>query len=489
PREPTGRERPRGRAAGHTVLRGRLAQPRGGGRRLRANATRRRRPQRRMAELRLLLPARGERERRPLDGARRGVDHLPPRPARRSGRPHPGDRRQRVVRPGEPVPRPALAGRRVRLGTAAHPRQRGRRETRAVRPRLPCRAAYPGARGALHRRDRGARMRAEDQTVASDLDELSPSRPWDDAPVLLALGAILLAAVWSVVLLTATPGDDSAEAGFARDMADHHAQAVEMAEIVRDRTADPEIRILATDIALTQQAQIGQMQGWLQAWDVPMAGTEPAMAWMGMPSSGPMPGMATREEVASLGALPEPEMDAAFLRLMIRHHQGGVMMAEGIVARTDRPEVLRLAGTVIAAQRAEISAMQQMLRDRGLPEVPRPGAGSTAQGGGGCGPAWRQHRSPPGPPGASPRSRAWRRARSSTPPSPPSTSPSRRPTACSSPPAPARWRSPRRGSWRGRHGRLRSSGLRSPSSCSSSTRRSGSSLRPAPTRPSRSIRS
>jgi len=215
-------------------------------------------------------------------------------------------------------------------------------------------------------------MRAEDQTVASDLDELSPSRPWDDAPVLLALGAILLAAVWSVVLLTATPGDDSAEAGFARDMADHHAQAVEMAEIVRDRTADPEIRILATDIALTQQAQIGQMQGWLQAWDVPMAGTEPAMAWMGMPSSGPMPGMATREEVASLGALPEPEMDAAFLRLMIRHHQGGVMMAEGIVARTDRPEVLRLAGTVIAAQRAEISAMQQMLRDRGLPEVPPP---------------------------------------------------------------------------------------------------------------------
>jgi uncharacterized protein (DUF305 family) len=43
----------------------------------------------------------------------------------------------------------------------------------------------------------------------------------------------------------------------------HHAQAVEMAEIVRDRTENPQTRTLATDIALTQQAQIGQMQGWL----------------------------------------------------------------------------------------------------------------------------------------------------------------------------------------------------------------------------------
>jgi hypothetical protein len=59
------------------------------------------------------------------------------------------------------------------------------------------------------------------------------------------------------------PGDGSAEAGFARAMMVHHAQAVGMAEIVRDKTENEDVRILATDIALTQQAQIGQMQGWL----------------------------------------------------------------------------------------------------------------------------------------------------------------------------------------------------------------------------------
>ncbi len=48
--------------------------------------------------------------------------------------------------------------------------------------------------------------------------------------VLLAAGALYLwATSWP-------PGEGSAEAGFARDMMVHHAQAVEMAEIVRDGT-------------------------------------------------------------------------------------------------------------------------------------------------------------------------------------------------------------------------------------------------------------
>jgi uncharacterized protein (DUF305 family) len=51
----------------------------------------------------------------------------------------------------------------------------------------------------------------------------------------------------------------------------HHAQAVEMAEIVRDRTQSDDIRILASDISLTQQAQIGIMQGCTSVRMVAMA--------------------------------------------------------------------------------------------------------------------------------------------------------------------------------------------------------------------------
>ena len=66
-----------------------------------------------------------------------------------------------------------------------------------------------------------------------------------------------------MLLASVPPGNDSAEAGFARDMIVHHAQAVQMAEIVRDKTNSDDMRLLAADISLTQQGQIGIMQGWL----------------------------------------------------------------------------------------------------------------------------------------------------------------------------------------------------------------------------------
>jgi Domain of unknown function (DUF305) len=72
---------------------------------------------------------------------------------------------------------------------------------------------------------------------------------------ILSLAFVIMAglALW-LFFATRLPGDDSAEAGFTRDMMVHHAQAVEMAEIVRDKTESEDIGTLAPDIALTQQA-------------------------------------------------------------------------------------------------------------------------------------------------------------------------------------------------------------------------------------------
>lgn len=145
----------------------------------------------------------------------------------------------------------------------------------------------------------------------------------------------------------------------------HHAQAVEMAEIVRDRTEDPEIRLLATDIALTQQGQIGQMQGWLAVWGLPMTGVEPRMAWMGESMDGPMPGMATPGEIQELNELPPEEADIRFLQLMIPHHRAALSMAEAALEGTNRPEVEQLANGIVATQQTEIETMQEMLQSRG----------------------------------------------------------------------------------------------------------------------------
>ena len=187
--------------------------------------------------------------------------------------------------------------------------------------------------------------------------------------VMAPLAIVPLGVGWAVRPVSAQdwPDQDSADAGFAYDMIRHHAQAVEMAMILYRRTDDELLSVMAYDIALTQQAQIGMMIGWLDVWGLPRTSAKPAMAWMGHPIDGPMPGMATSDEVASLRELPVDEMEAQFLRLMIRHHLGGVLMAEVGEPLLETDQARELAAAIVASQRAEIDQMQQMLEERGLP--------------------------------------------------------------------------------------------------------------------------
>ena len=197
---------------------------------------------------------------------------------------------------------------------------------------------------------------------------MATKTPRDAGPLilLLAAAATLFAALALWLYLTnAEPGDGSAEAGFARDMSVHHAQAVEMAEIVRDKTESEEVRIMAADMALTQQGQIGRMQGWLEVWNLPATGAEPTMFWMGHPTEGRMPGMASPEEIERLQKASPEEADKMFFRLMIPHHQAAVPMAEAVIEETDRPEVENLAGAIAASQKGEIEVMKEMLEERG----------------------------------------------------------------------------------------------------------------------------
>ena len=101
---------------------------------------------------------------------------------------------------------------------------------------------------------------------------------------LFAAGLVVVVVVGAAGLLigrgSACPRDDSAEAGFARDMATHHAQAVDMSFVVRDKSSDHELRTLASDIIVTQSTQRGIFMGWLQQWGLPQSSARPRMAWM-----------------------------------------------------------------------------------------------------------------------------------------------------------------------------------------------------------------
>ncbi|MFF7978952.1 DUF305 domain-containing protein [Streptomyces sp. NPDC007901] len=167
------------------------------------------------------------------------------------------------------------------------------------------------------------------------------------------------------------PSADGADAGFARDMAVHHQQAVEMSYVIRDRTTNTDVRRLAYDIAQTQANQRGMLLGWLDLWDLPKVSAKPPMSWMGMgdmPERGDgslMPGMATDTELKKLGTLNGKQAEIFYLQLMTDHHKGGIHMAEGCVAKCTVEVEKNLAQGMVDAQQSELATMKQMLKERG----------------------------------------------------------------------------------------------------------------------------
>jgi len=173
-----------------------------------------------------------------------------------------------------------------------------------------------------------------------------------------------------------TPGNASAEAGFARDMQVHHAQAIEMAMEIYRKTEDDELRVLSYDIATSQGGQRGEMFDWLVQWGLPQSGG-PMMAWMSESDAGhdhggsgaeemtddqarEAMGMASADEIAALEAATGQEADCLFLELMIRHHEGTIPMAAAVIELGSEPRVLEVAGSIEAGQTAEIDAMTSM---------------------------------------------------------------------------------------------------------------------------------
>jgi uncharacterized protein (DUF305 family) len=190
---------------------------------------------------------------------------------------------------------------------------------------------------------------------------------------LAGLAAVaLLALTYASGLVSANafaPGENSVEAGFARDMSLHHAQAVEMGMLAYAKATNPEVKNEGYDIALTQQGQIGAMKAWLDKWHVSRAGDAP-MSWMPngtkeLTADGRMPGMATDAELTKLNSVTGKDFDILFCQLMIRHHLGGIHMVDAALKLSDNADVVSLAKSIKEGQQREITIFQNLLTQMG----------------------------------------------------------------------------------------------------------------------------
>jgi uncharacterized protein (DUF305 family) len=145
-------------------------------------------------------------------------------------------------------------------------------------------------------------------------------------------------------------------------MIGHHAQAVEMVELLKTRTASEDLKKLALRIEVSQLDEINMMQRWLQD----RGQAAPDVHAMHMHGATLMPGMLTAEEMAQLAAAKGPEFDRLFLLGMIKHHGGAITMVEELFATPgagQESEIFAFASDVDADQRMEIDRMGAMLRE------------------------------------------------------------------------------------------------------------------------------
>jgi uncharacterized protein (DUF305 family) len=163
-------------------------------------------------------------------------------------------------------------------------------------------------------------------------------------------------------------GATPADVKFMQGMIHHHAQAIDMTELLKTRTGSEDMKKLGMRIQVSQTDEIKMMQRWLQAHGQdapdPHAMHMPGMIMPGMDHGPMMAGMLTPEEMVKLAGLKGLEFDRFFLEGMMKHHEGAITMVKELFASPGAAQdsaMYAFASDVVADQQMEIDRMGRML--------------------------------------------------------------------------------------------------------------------------------
>ena len=153
-----------------------------------------------------------------------------------------------------------------------------------------------------------------------------------------------------------------ADVRFMQGMISHHAQALEMTELLDTRTESDAMRQTARRIELSQEDEIEMMQDWLRERGQEVTAIDAHHA----PGAMRMPGMLTDEEMESLAAADGAAFDRLFLELMIKHHRGALTMVDNLLDQrgaAQDSQLFAFTSDITADQAAEINRMDAMLAE------------------------------------------------------------------------------------------------------------------------------
>jgi uncharacterized protein (DUF305 family) len=154
----------------------------------------------------------------------------------------------------------------------------------------------------------------------------------------------------------------AADVRFMQAMIGHHAQALEMTALLPARTERDDMRLLGQRIEASQADEMELMRQWLadRGAEVPEAHAHHGAG------AALMPGMLTPEEMSRLAGSKGAEFDRLFLEMMIKHHQGALLMVRDLFATAgagQEADIFAFTSDVDADQRIEIARMGYMLQE------------------------------------------------------------------------------------------------------------------------------
>lgn len=177
----------------------------------------------------------------------------------------------------------------------------------------------------------------------------------------------ILTAVLAASLFACGSDDDSgadaahndADVVFATGMIPHHAQAIEMSDLLLAKEdVDTQVVELAEQITSAQTPEIDTMSGWLEQWGETVPPTSGMENMEEMPSTD---GMMSPQDMARLESAAGDEASRLYLEQMIEHHTGAIDMAQQEAETGSYQPALTLAEDIIESQQAEIETMQGLL--------------------------------------------------------------------------------------------------------------------------------
>ncbi|SRR5258708_677518 len=158
-----------------------------------------------------------------------------------------------------------------------------------------------------------------------------------------------------------------ADVSFMQGMIHHHAQAVEMVDLLRTRGLSKDLLAFGERITISQSDEIKFMKMWLEQFGKPAAPAHDHAAHTASMGAMPlMPGMLTAEQMTALAKANGHEFDRLFLTGMIQHHIGALVMVEELFdspGAGQEPTLYDFATDIDNTQRAEIGIMRGMLKE------------------------------------------------------------------------------------------------------------------------------